>query len=223
MQRLLTLPYTDHTRAMREIADMARSLPAAVRDRFDMLLAASPAPELGLQYFVHLHELQPAAFERLTRSTAGLRHLVAVFANSRFLAEEVLEHPDWAEQLLDASELTSVITPDTLRAQLEGALPSGVPHPLELAKFRRRQILRIVVRDVLGLGTLPEITAELSDLADVLVEVSYERIHAGLVERYGVPRSEPDGSESHFAVIALGKLGGKELNYSSDIDLMFVY
>jgi [glutamine synthetase] adenylyltransferase / [glutamine synthetase]-adenylyl-L-tyrosine phosphorylase len=208
---------------MREIADMARSLPAAVRDRFDMLLAASPAPELGLQYFVRLHELQPAAFERLTRSTAGLRHLVAVFANSRFLAEEVLEHPDWAEQLLDASELTSVITPDTLRAQLEGALPTGVPHPLELAKFRRRQILRIVVRDVLGLGTLPEITTELSDLADVLVEVSYERIHAGLVERYGVPRSEPDGSESHFAVIALGKLGGKELNYSSDIDLMFVY
>jgi glutamate-ammonia-ligase adenylyltransferase len=223
MQRLLTLPYTDHPRAMREIADMARSLPAAVRNRFDMLLAASPAPELGLQYFVRLHERQPAAFERLAHSTAGLRHLVAVFANSRFLAEEILEHPDWAEQLLDASELTSVITADALRSQLQAALPLGIPNPLELAKFRRRQILRIVVRDVLGLGTLPEITAELSDLADVLVEVSYERIHAGLVERYGVPRAEKDGGESHFAVLAMGKLGGKELNYSSDIDLMFVY
>jgi glutamate-ammonia-ligase adenylyltransferase len=223
MQRLLTLPFTDHPRAMREIADMARSLPPAVRNRFDLLLTASPAPELCLQYFVRLHERQPAAFERLMRSTAGLRHLVAVFANSRFLSEKVLEHPDWAEQLLDASELTRVITADARRAQLEAVLGPGVPHPLELAKFRRRQILRIVVRDVLGLGTLPEITAELSDLADVLVGVSYERIHADLVKRYGVPRSETDGSEAHFAVIALGKLGGEELNYSSDIDLMFLY
>src|ERR1700733_4636054 len=223
MQRLLTFPYQDHPRAMREIADLARSLPVSVRNRFDMLLAASPAPELCLQNFVRLRERQPAAFERLTRSTAGLRHLVAVFAYSRFLAEEVLEHPDWAEQLLDLSELTSVITADALRAQLETLLPPGLPNPLELAKFRRRQILRILVQDVLGLGTLPEITAELSDLADVLVELSYERIHADLVKRYGAPRSEIDFSEAHFAVIALGKLGGEELNYSSDIDLMFVY
>lgn len=188
MQRLLTLPYQDHPRAMREIADLTRSLPATVRNRFDLLLAAAPAPELGLQNFVRLRERQPAAFERLTRSTAGLRHLVAVFANSRFLAEELLEHPDWAEQLLDLSELTSVITANALRAQLEAGLAPGVPHPLELAQFRRRQILRIVVRDVLGLGTLPEITAELSDLANVLVGISYERIHADLVQRYGVPR-----------------------------------
>src|SRR5580658_3079010 len=125
MQRLLTLPYTDHPRAMREIADLARSLPVAVRNRFDMLLAASPAPELGLQNFVRLRERQPAAFERLTRSTAGLRHLVAVFANSRFLAEEILEHPDWAEHLLDASELTSAISADALRSQLEAALHEG--------------------------------------------------------------------------------------------------
>src|SRR5580704_10332413 len=223
MQRLLTYSYRDQSRAMREIVDLARSLPAAVRNRFDLLVAASPAPERCLQYFVRLRERQPAAFDRLTRSTAGLRHLVAVFAHSRFLAEELLERPEWAEQLLDASELTRVITVDTLRAQLDDALPSGVPHPLELAKFRRRQILRILVRDVLGLGTLPEITAELSDLADALVGVAYQRIYGYLVQRYGVPRSESDESEAQFTVIALGKLGGKELNYSSDIDLMFVY
>ncbi len=213
---------------MREIADLAKTLPPAVRNRFDLLLAASPAPERCLQYFVRLRERQPSAFDRLTRSTAGLRHLVAVFAHSRFLAEEILEHPDWAEQLLDASELTKVVTPEALRAQLETACPPGVPNPLELAKFRRRQILRILVRDVLGLGTLPEITAELSDLADALVGFVYQRIHEDLVIRYGVPRSESgasgvDVNEAKFAVIALGKLGGEELNYSSDIDLMFVY
>ncbi len=223
MQRLLTHAYRDQSRAMREIVDLARSLPAAVRNRFDLLVASSPAPERCLQYFVRLRERQPTAFDRLTRSTAGLRHLVAVFAHSRFLAEEILARPEWAEQLLDASELTRVITADALRAQLDETLPSGVPHPLELAKFRRRQILRILVRDVLGLGTLPEITAELSDLADALVGVAYQRIYGDLVRRYGVPRGESNDDEAQFAVIALGKLGGKELNYSSDIDLMFVY
>src|ERR1700691_702230 len=119
MQRLLTFAYRDSPRAMREIADLARSLPAAVRNRFDLLVASSPAPERCLQYFVRLRERQPTAFDRLTRFTAGLRHLVAVFAHSRFLAEEILERPEWAEQLLDASELTRVITADALRAQLD--------------------------------------------------------------------------------------------------------
>ncbi len=228
MQRLLTFSYRDQPRAMREIADLAKSLPATVRNRFDLLLAASPAPERCLQYFVRLRERQPQAFDRLTRSAAGLRHLVAVFAHSRFLSEEILEHPEWAEQLLDASELSKVITADALRTQLEEIHDAGVPHPLELAKFRRRQILRILVRDGLGLGTLPEITAELSDLADALVGFAYQRIYVDLVRRYGVPRAEIDDGKGYFAeakltVIALGKLGGKELNYSSDIDLMFVY
>ncbi len=222
MQHLLTLSYRDRSRALREIADLSRSLPVAVRESFDVLLTASPSPERGLQYFVRLRERKPAAFERLTRSTSGLRYLVAVFAHSRFLSEEILERPEWAEQLLAESALTEAVTADSLCEQLELERASGVPDPLLLAKFRRRQTLRILVRDVLGLGTLPEITAELSDLADALVGFAYQRIHRDLVKRYGVPRAD-NGSEAKFAVIALGKLGGKELNYSSDIDLMFAY
>ena len=94
---------------------------------------------------------------------------------------------------------------------------------MDLAKFRRRQILRIMIRDVMGLGTLPEITGELTAVADALVEVAYERIYQDLVAQYGQPRSEDLREESYFAVIALGKMGGEELNYSSDIDLMFLY
>ena len=226
MQRLLTLPYEDRPRAVREIADLGDRLPPGIREHFDLLLSASPAPERALQYFVRLHEIQPSEFEQLCSSIAGIRHLVAVFTQSRFLSEEVLEHPDWAEQLLDgekdANSLHQVLSADDFRADLEASLAPGVPHPLELARFRRRHILRIVVRDVLGLGTLPEITGELSELADAIVESAYERIHQDLVNRYGTPRAE-DGRQSHFAVIALGKLGGRELNYSSDIDLMFLY
>src|SRR5689334_2751133 len=171
MNRLSTLPYRDQPRAVRELAALAPHLPSAVQNRFDLLLASSPAPEQGLRYFTRLRERHPGAFDRLTRSAVGLRHVVAVFTYSQFLSEEILEHPDWAEQLLDPVGLQRVRSFDDMRTRLEYALPPGVPPPVDFARFRRRQILRIMIRDVMGLGTLAEITGELSTLADVIVEV----------------------------------------------------
>ena len=223
MHRLSSLPYRDPARAAREVAALAPYLPPAVQNRFDLLLAGSPAPEQGLHYFTRLKEQHSGAFDRLTRSAIGLRHLVAVFTYSQFLSEEILEHPDWAEQLLDPVGLQRVRTIEDLRTRLEYSLPPGVPPPLDFARFRRRQILRIMLRDVLGLGTLAEITGELSAVADVIVEAAYKRIHQDLVLQYGQPRSAELNEEAHFAVIALGKMGAQELNYSSDIDLMFLY
>jgi glutamate-ammonia-ligase adenylyltransferase len=101
-------------------------------------------------------------------------------------------------------------------------LPHGsIPQALDLARFRRRQLLRIVLRDILGLAALAEVTEELSNLADATLDFAYQRIRDALVVRHGAPRS-PDGA-CGFSIISLGKLGGKELNYSSDIDLMFIY
>jgi len=222
MQRLENLTYHDLARAKRELAELSRALPPAALQRFDLLLAASSAPEDGLRYFARLREVQHASFQRLTRSTAGLRYLIAVFTHSRFLAEEILEHPQWVEQLAEAGDLLRVITAEELRDLLEAELPHGLPHPLLLARFRRRQLLRILIRDVLGFGTLAEITAELSTLADTIVEAAYARIYEHLTAEFGAPRAE-SGEEAKFSVLALGKLGGNELNYSSDIDLMFLY
>src|SRR5262249_17329951 len=152
---------------------------------------------------------------RLVQSSQALRYLAAIFTHSRFLTEEVLQHIDWMEELVEGS-LEDPITPDHLRLQLDVALPLGLPQPLELAKFRRRQILRIALRDILGIAALAELTGELSDLADTLIEAAYDRIQRDMVRKHGMPLSR-NGKESHFAVIALGKLGGSELNYSSDI------
>src|SRR5258706_16431292 len=156
MQRLPSLSFHDRIRAMREIGELSRSLPPAALNRFDLLLATSAAPEEGLRYFARLREQHPAFFQRLTLSTAGLRYLIAVFTHSHFLSEEILEHPEWAEELLDAGDLHRVLEPDELRARLNAMLAPGLPGPVDFAKFRRRQLLRIVVRDVLGLATLPE-------------------------------------------------------------------
>ncbi|HUB78415.1 MAG TPA: hypothetical protein VMB03_06450, partial [Bryobacteraceae bacterium] len=96
------------------------------------------------------------------------------------------------------------------------------PSAVDLARFRRRQLLRIVVRDVLRVAALSEVTEELSNLADAVLDFTYRRIRARLVAQHGEPRLA-DGGVCGLSVISLGKLGGKELNYSSDIDLMFVY
>src|SRR5689334_16901380 len=133
MNRLSTLPYRDQPRAVRELAALAPHLPPAVQNRFDLLLATSPAPEQGLHYFTRLREQHPGAFDRLTRSALGLRHLIAVFTYSRFLAEEILEHPDWAELLIDPVDLQRVRTVEDLLLRLRYALPPGIPPPVELA------------------------------------------------------------------------------------------
>ncbi|MSV36062.1 MAG: glutamine-synthetase adenylyltransferase [Bryobacterales bacterium] len=222
MERLKQITFQDRLRASREMGELTRWLPPATLNRFDLLLSASAAPEEGLRYFARLHEMKPSWFQRLTRSTAGLRNLVAVFTNSHFLSEEILRHPEWAEPLLETGGLQGVIPPERVADLLTSALPPRLPEPLEFAQFRRRQMLRILIRDVLGLGTLPEITGELTALADTIVEAAYARVRQQLVSDYGVPTTET-GEQAHFAVIALGKMGGSELNYSSDIDLMFLY
>ncbi len=88
-------------------------------------------------------------------------------------------------------------------------------------------ILRIILRDVLGYAALPEITEEISNLADAILDFIYQRIRAQPGGRNTASRSHPRQTvsprECSFAVLALGKLGGRELNYSSDIDLMFLY
>lgn len=166
----------------------------------------------------------PSEFQQIAYSPFGLQALVAVFSASDFLSEELLQHPVWLLGLLHAGWLHRGRTREEIDAELADWLLSGAaPAPaLKMAEFRRKQILRILLRDVLGFGALPEITEELSNLADALLDVAYSRIRTELAQKYGSPRLA-DGSECGYSILALGKLGGRELNYSSDIDLMFVY
>lgn len=194
-----------------------------------LLLASTPDPEIAGRYLDAFARQQPDSHARLSSSDAGLQLLLAVFSNSRFLSEEVLQHPAWIEDLIASGDLYRALSPEELIESLEKFLPGPAdqsPPALSLAVFRRKQLLRLLIRDVLGLAMLSEITEEISNVADAILDVAYRRIRADLVKRYGTPRcSGPDGvsEECGFSVIALGKLGGRELNYSSDIDLMFVY
>ncbi|MBI2690256.1 MAG: glutamine-synthetase adenylyltransferase [Acidobacteria bacterium] len=190
--------------------------------RIRYLLEGAPDPDRALDYLVRFWERSPEMFARLTRTAAGLQSLVAVFCQSLFLSEEILHRPEWLEEICASGDLYRALSTETMTERLERFLPAGVPEPEALARFRRREILRILLRDVRGLAPLPEVAGELSTLADAVLDVTYRRVRAAMETRYGTPK-DALGRTCGFSVLAMGKLGGEELNYSSDIDLMFVY
>ncbi len=170
-----------------------------------------------------------ALFEYLHGSPRMLHLLCAIFGNSDSLAQTLIRDPLLVYWLIEEQVLTRRPTRASLDRALRRTLANLTTVELKLEalrRFRRREMLRIGVRDLLGLDDVPDTTTALSDLAAVLIQVAYEIVEADLRRRYGVPmHRDAKGRmvETGFAVIGMGKLGGGELNYSSDVDLIYVY
>ncbi|MGA3042904.1 MAG: glutamine-synthetase adenylyltransferase, partial [Bryobacteraceae bacterium] len=230
MQRLLeAVEFRNPSRAREDIARLGGGIPERIRARIQSLLAAVPDPDEALHFLERLRQDSPAAFNRISSSPAALRCLITTFSYSRFLSEAVLQHPEWLLQAADRSDLHRMLSAEEFAERLQqfrAAEGPDQPAPVTLARFRRRQALRILLRDVLELAALADITGELSNLADAILDFAYRQIRAKLTARHGEPLYESSDGQPRvcgFSVIALGKLGGQELNYSSDVDLMFVY
>jgi glutamate-ammonia-ligase adenylyltransferase len=155
--------------------------------------------------------------------------LCVIFGNSDALAFTLIRDPMlvyWlAEENVSSRPPTRKGMDDALRKSL-GHLTSKELKLGALRRFRRREMLRIGVRDLLRLATVPETTGSLSDLACLLIHAAYEIVDADLKRQYGVPmhrNRQGQWVETKFTVIGMGKLGGHELNYSSDVDLIYLY
>lgn len=216
-------PNTDPARVRGALERVEYAIPLELRQGLEILLSESPDPAGALLRLERLCEAHPGDFQHIAYMPFGLQSLVSVFSYSQFLSEAILQHPDWILGILESGWLHRMRTQPEIEAELESAVGAAASAaPLHMAEFRRRQVLRILLRDVLGFAALPEVTGELSILADTIMDASYRRIRSELTGKYGAPRLA-DGSECGYSVLALGKLGGRELNYSSDIDLMFIY
>jgi glutamate-ammonia-ligase adenylyltransferase len=154
--------------------------------------------------------------------------LVTLAGQSPFLADLLLQHPPylpWAAGELGRAETR---TPEDLREDLARLrfTMSTLSDAAVLRRFKYREYLRIALRDLMGKQDLAGTTHELSLLADVLLQEAYLLAHRELLERYGTPQYFDDQGrvcEATFSILSFGKLGGEELNYSSDIDLVYVY
>ena len=211
------IQFRDPVRARPELIYLGKLSPASVR-RVTKLLPSLPNPDDAVHFLNRLTLESPDAARRITDDAAALRYALTVFSFSHFLADSVIRFPEWLLEIARAGDLHRGFLAEQYEDLLTRFLPAdGVPRPVDLAMFRRKQLLRILLRDVLQFADVSETTEDLSNLADAIVNATWQAARRELAEE---PRSSVAGE---FSVVALGKLGGRELNYSSDIDLMFVY
>ena len=144
----------------------------------------------------------------------------------RLLATTLEQNPDYVSWLKRERADTRVRTREQLKESLARfALTNSSLTPQVLfARFRRRELLRIYLHDVRRAHTLVETTEELSNLADAILDYALSLARQDLDNRYGAPLHDDERGRiatAEFCIVALGKLGSCELNYASDIDLVF--
>ena len=198
---------------------LATALPA--------LLAESPDPDAAVMLFERLID-SAETLPLIERHHSLAHYAIVVFGHSRFLGETLIQNTDLLSSLLREKNLDRSFS----REEFHEALARFRSRSFEsdgsvlLARFKRREYIRIMLRDVLKIAPLAETTAEISALADVLIEEALREAETHLLHRYEPPQhTDREGRfvNTPFAILALGKLGGSELNYSSDIDLMFIF
>ncbi len=157
-----------------------------------------------------------------SRRTAAV--LPRALLASRFLARTLQRHCDWTLQMLRNGGFERPATTGTgqrLHDAVAGADERGA-FQRELRRFRNREMARIALRDIAGWSPLDETLQALSDLADAACDAALAFACTALQSRYGTPHDET-GAPATPIVLGMGKLGGRELNFSSDIDLIFAY
>jgi glutamate-ammonia-ligase adenylyltransferase len=195
----------------------ARRLLAALLPDVLEAAGASPDPDGALSLFERYVRAGGSAARTFSHLRADPRMtgvLLRALGGSPFLSEVLIRHPTWLHWLSEEGVLSRARTAGEVAAETRSALASleTLEHRrAALRVARRREALHAGVRDLLGLAGVEETLIALSDAADALIEAAL-----GCVED-----AVPDGSG--FVVLGLGKLGGRELNFSSDVDLVYVY
>src|SRR6266496_1215370 len=212
-------------------------------------LAASANPTLATRALAAIAQAtsDPGAFASgLRRRPALRRRLIAVVAASRSLGRWLAAHPEEVERLAEGRALAAPRSRGELVRQARAAVPASAPVAAgwsALRRFRRRELLRVAVRDLDGGAPVDSVGAELADLADACLQAGLELATRAVTEGSGEPRGgapvdregsgEPRGGAPvdrvpgdppvSLAILAMGKLGGRELNYVSDIDVLFCH
>jgi [glutamine synthetase] adenylyltransferase / [glutamine synthetase]-adenylyl-L-tyrosine phosphorylase len=196
------------------------------------VLAQRPDPDMALnnwERFLHALDDPQGHLRQMLSQPMRLEILLSIFSASQFLADTMVRDPSLLDYIGRPDVIHAPRAASAIRAELRGLSARAADRDQwrdALRVMRRREILRIGARDIC-LGTATQrIMEELSDLADAMITVSLERIRSARGRKEGggaTGGSAGVGSEGQaegFCVIAFGKLGGRELNYSSDIDLL---
>ncbi|WP_305555935.1 bifunctional [glutamate--ammonia ligase]-adenylyl-L-tyrosine phosphorylase/[glutamate--ammonia-ligase] adenylyltransferase [Rheinheimera sp.] len=168
-----------------------------------------------------------AYLELLFENTAALQQLVLLCNQSGWLAEQLARYPMLLDELIDPAQLYQVASrtdySDRLRQHMLRVPADDLELLMEtLRQYKQAQQLRIAAADISGVLPLMKVSDHLTWLAEVVMAQVVELAWQQMTERYGAPANATAGDKG-FAVIAYGKLGGLELGYGSDLDLVFVH
>ena len=193
-------------------ADAARHLEAVALGvegtlRVAKACASAPDPDLAVAQVCRW-----IAMSGRIPNEAGLRRLAAVLGLSTSLGAFVARHPETADMLTDARHLTKGRSARSLFDEAQRVVAETDDPNRALRFWKRRELLRIACRDLAGGVSVEDVGRELASLAEAAVRAALSSLIAD--------RPAPQGAR--FAVIGMGKLGGEELNYASDIDVIFV-
>ncbi len=228
---LAGLSVRDADRGFRDLCDLAglglsEGTSSALLDHLNRLLPRCPDAGMALtnlERYLSAGDDPEVTTRTLVESPRTAEVAVQLFSTSQYFSDLVIRDPTllgWLRAGGDRPDPGRIV--DDLWAELRAGTTDEEAR-LAIRRCRRRELLRIGYNDIVREMPLEIVTRDLSHLADACVEAAYRLARAHADERHGRPWGEGESRPARFVVLALGKLGGEELNYSSDIDLIFLY
>ena len=200
----------------------------SVPEEIERLSNTLPDRDGAKRFYARFAEEHAKETKKLQENTGLLSDVLTIAAFSPLLATTILQNPQYLTWLEREKRLPAIREKDELLESLARFALTNSLHETNvvLSRFRRRELIRIYLKDIRRLSTIAEITEEISNLADSILEFALKVAIQELDNRFGMPLELDENgrsSRAKFCIVALGKLGSKELNYSSDIDLLFLY
>jgi len=189
---------------------------------FDYAFVGNAAPDLALtnlERWLRATSNPALQMEQIAGIPQVGRLLVQLFGASQPIADTLIQNPELASLVLDPGEVRRPVKNSTIKAEGQKLLAAATSylHALDRLRFlRQRWNLPIVMNDLSGKWTQEVVWRALSDLADALIELTVDVVWNEFASQKGIA-TRPD-----FMIVGFGKLGGRELNYSSDVDLVYV-
>ena len=199
-----------------------------------MLLGAagtSDNPETALKRILDLIEAiagRTVYLSLLVENPLALSQLVKLATASPWIVAHIARFPLLLDELLDPRTLYAPLSKEALETELEKRL-AAIDHDdleqqiIELGQFKQAQVLRVAAADIMGVIPVMVVSDYLTEIAEVILNRVLMLAWGQLAKKYGVPPGERADQVSGFGMIGYGKLGGMELGYGSDLDLVFLY
>ncbi|MDO8425909.1 MAG: bifunctional [glutamate--ammonia ligase]-adenylyl-L-tyrosine phosphorylase/[glutamate--ammonia-ligase] adenylyltransferase, partial [Deltaproteobacteria bacterium] len=229
-KELCSLGFVDGKAAYKNLKLLSQTSLSGNLDTALKAAVQSPSPDGALNNLEAVcRELPPELLLESLKDPQTIQRLVIICGSSSFLSNIISRNPDFFAWLFPGGGLFEKKDASILKEELKKGLSRAEgfePVAKALRDFKQKEYLRIGARDLLGLSRVEEVTAELSELASACLDEALQYSIKTNKALYGTPLyTDEDGAikEAVFTVIGLGKLGGGELNFSSDIDIIYIY